>query len=277
MVREGNAYPWGIKIRLAMQILIGKNALLFCLLSLVFFMAFIEVGYSFGLRYAKRYPSRENWGGGAIEAAVLALFGLLLAFTFAAAQSRLEERRQLIAEEANAIGTAYLRLDLLPLNEQKVLKEEFRRYLDARLQAYAALPDVNKAYQELRRSEQLQKEIWSRAQSAVRLENWQPAAILLLPALNEMIDITTKRTMIAQSHTPSVVFLLLYVVGVITAVMSGFGMAKTPGRNWLHRWVFALVVSMTLYVIMDLEFPRIGLIRLDAADHALVELRQSMN
>lgn len=260
-----------------MQIFVGKNSLLFCLLSFSLFMAFIEVGYSFGLRYAKRYPSRENWGGGAIEAAVLALFGLLLAFTFAAAQGRLEERRKLIAEEANAIGTAYLRLDLLPSHERELLKGKFREYLDARLRAYAALPDLKKAYEELHNSEQLQQQIWSEAQAAARREAWQPAAILVLPALNEMIDITTRRTMIAKSHTPSIVFLLLYLVGMITAVVSGFGMAKTPGRNWLHRWVFALVVSMTLYVILDLEFPRVGLVRLDAADHTLIQLRQSMN
>lgn len=260
-----------------MHFLLGKNALWFCLLLLGCFMAFIEIGYRIGLRYAKKYPDQGHWGGGAIEAAVLALFGLLLAFTFSAGQTRLEERRQLIAEEVNAIGTAYLRLDLLPPAETKALRDKFRLYLDTRLKAYAAIPDVERVYRELHKSEDMQKEIWNQAQLAVRLEGWQPAAILLLPALNEMIDITTKRTIIAKSHTPPMVFLLLYLVGLITAVVAGFGMAKTPGRNWLHRWVFALVISMTLYVILDLEFPRVGLITLDSADQALIELRQSMN
>lgn len=260
-----------------MHVIVAENALWFCLVLLAFFMAFIEIGYRMGLRYAKKYPIRESWGGGAIETAVLALFGLLLAFTFSAGQTRLEERRQLIAEEVNAIGTAYLRLDLLSLNEKNILQDKFRQYLDTRLKAYDAIPDVEKVYRELHKSEQMQKEIWKEVQMAVRQEGWQPAAILLVPAINEMIDITTKRTMVAQSHTPSLVFLLLYLVGLITAIVAGFGMAKTPGRNWLHRWVFALVVSMTLYVILDLEYPRIGLIRLDAADQILVELRQSMN
>lgn len=260
-----------------MHLLIGENAFLFCLLLLVLFMGFIEVGYLVGLQYVKKYPERENWGGGAIETAVLALFGLLLAFTFSAGQNRLEVRRQLIAKEANAIGTAYLRLDLLPANEKNILREKFRQYLDARLQAYEAVPDLKKVYLKLRHSEQLQKEIWGQAQEAVRQDSWTPSAMLLLPALNEMIDITTERAMIAKSHTPFLVFLLLYVVGLITAVVAGFGMAKTPGRNWIHRWVFVLIVSMTIYVILDLEFPRVGLIRLDAADQTLIELRKSMD
>lgn len=260
-----------------MSLLLGKNSIVFCLALFASFMTLIEVGYQYGLRYARRHCVGENWGGGAIEAAVLALFGLLLAFTFAAGQTRLEDRRQLIAAEANAIGTAYLRLDLLPLEDKDLLKGKFREYLDARLRAYGSIPYMNKVYAELRVSERLQKEIWRHAQAAVRRDGWQPSAILLLPAINEMIDMTTKRLMIAQSHTPEMVYLLLYVVGLITAVVAGFGMAKTPGRNWLHRWVFALVVSMTLYVILDLEFPRLGFIRLDTADRILVELRQSMD
>ena len=74
----------------------------------------LEVGYRIGSYGVERHQELEHEGTGAIEAAVFALLGLLLAFTFGGAMTRLETRRELIVQEANAIGTAYLRLDVLP-------------------------------------------------------------------------------------------------------------------------------------------------------------------
>ena len=84
-------------------------------------------------------------GLGAVDGAVFALLGLMIAFTFSGAASRLEVRRQLIVQEANAIGTAYLRLDLLPPGAQPGLREDFRQYVDARLAVYSKLPDIEAA------------------------------------------------------------------------------------------------------------------------------------
>jgi hypothetical protein len=81
----------------------------------------------------------------------------------------------------------------------------------------------------------------------------------------------------ARAHTPGVIFALLFVIALLSAAVAGYGMSKSPGRNWFHRLAFVLIVSATVYVITDLEFPRRGLIRLDATDQLLVDLRQSMN
>ena len=87
----------------------------------------LEVGYRIGSYGVERHQELEHEGTGAIEAAVFALLGLLLAFTFGGAMTRLETRRELIVQEANAIGTAYLRLDVLPAAEQP----EMRRIVSA--------------------------------------------------------------------------------------------------------------------------------------------------
>ena len=158
----------------------------------------LEAGYRWGRRSIAKAPELAHEGIGAIEAAVFALLGLLLGFSFAGATSRLDTRRQLIVDEANAIGTAYLRLDLLPSSNQPEIRQLFRQYLDARLSAYDQLPDPNSTAQELVRAAQVQQEIWSRAVTVSREDPSKESARLLLPAINEMIDITTARTSALQ-------------------------------------------------------------------------------
>ena len=222
--------------------------------------------------------SRDESAGpanvGAIATAVFALLGLLIAFTFSNAMSRFEQRRTLIVEEANSIGTAYLRIDLLPQDVQPGMRNLFRRYLDSRLEAYRHIPDLDAARTELDRGNQLQQQIWSHAVDHCKGQS-TPCAMLLLPALNAMIDITTSRTMLAQFHPPSIVFILLIAFSLTAALLGGFEMAG-GGRSWIHILVFSLAMAMTIYVVLDIEYPRIGFIRIDQADQVLVDLRKSM-
>ena len=119
----------------------------------------LEAGYRWGHRAVTKEAELAHEGIGAIEGSVFALLGLLLGFSFAGATSRLDARRQLIVEEANAIGTAYLRLDLLPTTSQPEIRQIFRRYLEARLNAYAQLPDPSLVATELAHAAQIQQEI----------------------------------------------------------------------------------------------------------------------
>ena len=99
----------------------------------------LEIGFRIGLASSKRNNELAYEGTGTIDAAVFALLGLLLGFSFAGAMSRFDARRQLIVNEANTIGTAYLRVDLLPAAEQSEVRALFREYLDARLRAFEIL------------------------------------------------------------------------------------------------------------------------------------------
>ena len=136
------------------------------------------------------------------KGAIFGLMGLLIAFTFAGAASRFDSRRQLVVEETNAIGTAYLRIDVLPAGATGPPPQAFRRYVDARLEMYRKLPDIQAAKEELARAMALQGEIWTRAVTACRAEANPPATMLVLPALNRMIDITTTQTM-ASPNAPA--------------------------------------------------------------------------
>jgi hypothetical protein len=121
-------------------------------------LACLEIGYRIGHYSSGKYSKAAHEGIGVIEAAIFALLGLLLGFSFSGGTSRLEAKRQLVVQEANAIGTAYLRLDELPANEQPEMRRLFREYLDARLSVYERLPDLNAVEQELGRATKLQQD-----------------------------------------------------------------------------------------------------------------------
>jgi hypothetical protein len=235
-------------------------------------LACLEIGHRVGARRAAQDPAAA--GAGVVDGAIFALLGLLIAFTFSGAASRFDHRRALIVEEANAIGTAYLRLDLLPSAAQGELRDGFRRYLDARLAAYRAIPDLDKVNAELARAGRLQQEIWTKAVAAA---GGTPAAVLVLPALNQMIDITTTRTMAGQTHPPAIIFALLFGLALLSALLAGHAMGAGKGRNWLHTATFAVALAGAVYVILDIEYPRVGFIRVDAFDQVLIDLRKSMD
>ncbi len=240
-------------------------------------LVFLEIGRRVGSRRLANDPEGARAGTGTVEGAVFALLGLLIAFTFSGAASRFDVRRNLVVQETNAIGTAYLRLDLLPTSAQPALRDLFRRYVDSRLETYRKFPDVEAIEAELAHSTQLQGEIWNQVVVAGRQEGAPPpATMLLLPALNDMIDITTTRTMATQTHPPVVIFAMLFGLGLASALLAGYGMAGGRSRNWLHIISFAAVMALAVYVIIDIEYPRLGLIRVDAFDQALAELRASM-
>jgi hypothetical protein len=237
----------------------------------------LEVGRRIGMRRIAQDPEGARAGVGTVDGAVFALLGLLVAFTFSGAAARFDTRRQLIVEETNAIGTAYLRLDLLAPSAQPALRDGFRRYVNSRLEVYRKLPNIAAARQELQRNTQLQREIWDQAVVACHAEGSQPAAtMLLLPALNAMIDITTTRTMAAQMHPPTIIFVMLFALALAGSLLAGYGMAGGKARSWIHMVGLALAMALAVYVVLDIEFPRLGFIRVDAFDQALVELRDSM-
>jgi hypothetical protein len=207
----------------------------------------------------------------AIESAVFALFGLLLAFTFSGAMTRYDAHRQLIVKETNMIGTAYLRLDLLPEASQPALRQLFRDYTASRLRLYETVaPEVSPE------TIRLQHEIWREAVRDAAAPGASPdAARLLVPALNNMIDITSVRQNAFNMHPPAVVYALLFFLSCWCAFMAGYAMPST-GRNWIYIIAFALAVTLTIFTTLDIEYPSRGLVRLTHTDQSFLNLRDSM-
>jgi hypothetical protein len=251
-------------------------AIVFAVGLFVGILAFQHLGRNVALRRIAIDPEGARQGTGVIEGAIFGLLSLLVAFTFSGAVGRFDDRRHLVTEEAIRISTAWDRIDVLPASAQPGLRDLFRRYLDSRLETYRRATDSEAVADEYARSVQLQHEIWTHGVAAGQASTTTAAAMLFLPAVNDMNDITTVRLMATRVHPPAVIYGMLAVAALIGALLAGYHMAGSRYRSWLHMVAFAAVIAATVYVILDLEYPRLGLIRVDAADEALREVRRQM-
>ena len=238
-------------------------------------LASIEVGYRFGTRRWRRLPTLPRDVSSIVQASVFGLMGLLIAFIFYGAGARFDTRRTLVAEEANAIGTAYLRLDLLPPESQPRLREDFRAYLGARLDVNRDIPNMKAVDTDLKRSSMLQQKIWKETVEALK-ESGPSTQTLVLSALNQMIDIMTIRTIGFIAHLPILVFVLLAVTALASSFLIGYSMSTFGNRDWVPVIMFTLVVGSATYVILDYEYPRAGVVRVDAADYVLIQTLEKM-
>jgi hypothetical protein len=213
---------------------------------------------------------------GAITGAIFALLGLLMAFTFNGAYSRLDARRQLIVQEANAIGTAYLRLDLLPAEVQAPLREAFREYAAYRAAERVYVADSPEARSHYAKTAELQNEIWAGAVAASGGPEHQSARMLLMAALNQMIDIVTTRSVAIQTHPPLLIWIALSVIALACAGMAGYSASSAEHPKYYYFIAFAAIIAFTLYIILEMEYPRYGLVRLDQVNQVLIDLAESM-
>jgi hypothetical protein len=218
---------------------------------------------------------RDTHGLEAVERAVFGLMALLMAFTFSSAAIRFEARRSMLVEEANAVRTTFMRLDLLPAEAQPELRAAMRRYVDARIEVYRDLNDAAAAESDVTHVAALQRELWEQAVAACRDAGSQ-AASLVLPALNAMFTVANTRTVGLQTHQHFAVFAMLAVVMLACALLAGFSMGGSTGWSWLHVVCFAAVLTVSFYVILDLEYPRLGIIRIDWMDRFLREAVRSL-
>ncbi len=161
------------------------NATAFALFLPIGVLVCLEIGRRLGVRAS---VGGEIKGAGALEGATFALLGLLIAFTFSGAATRFEARRHLITEEVNAIGTAWLRIDVIPVEAQPAMRELFIQYMENRATVYRDNKDRQSLEKKMAVTAELQQKIWNAAIVATSREDARnQAAMLFLPALNAIL------------------------------------------------------------------------------------------
>jgi hypothetical protein len=242
----------------------------------------LNYGRQLGLRYLREQGAAGMSGLPTIEGAVFALIGLLLAFTISGALQRFDERRQLVVQEANAIATTYDRLDLFGA-EARDLQAKLKDYTGARIELYRNSSDFSLweraevwSPRQPARILALKDMLWDAAVAACPPSNYQPACSLTLPALANVFEIARLRAGAAEKHPPNIIYMMLFALGLGGSVLAGFGMAAAVARSWIHMGIFAATLAFALFVVTDMEFPRLGLIRIDSFDHFLVYAYEQM-
>jgi len=232
-------------------------------------LALLALGHRLGKRRLAGETDQERVGLVSIETAIFGVMGLIFAFTYSGAAQRFEQRRAMTIQEANAVGTVYLRIDLLAEGTRPALRDKVKRYARTLLAAYDALPDEKGFERGLAQGRALQGEIWSEVNAALR--DAPPAASqLLVPALNDMFDLNVAHEALVHVKTPHAILGALIVLALICCMLAGYGLAGSRAwSRYLHMVGFAFVLTLIIYIVVDYDYPRYGLIRIDFADSVL--------
>lgn len=252
--------------------------LYFALLLLLILLLASEIGFRVGSYRCKRgdFEHTPN-DAGALTGMVYALLGLLIAFTFANATQRFDERRDLILKEANAIGTSYLRLDLLPTAVQAELRPLYREYTRLRIAAYQTIKvDLDEAKRLHALGLEKQQLIWNIAVPAALETKGPGIQTLVIGALNEMIDVANERLAAARKKPPAIVFIMLFILSAVAAALAGYNLSSKPRLPRVQIFIFGLVLAGTMFIIIDLGHARIGLFTIQATDILLIDVLESM-
>lgn len=246
------------------------------IVALILFLAMIVMtwlGNVFAVFRMKRKPELVAEGIGSLEGALLGLVALLLAFTFSMSASRYEERRHAIITEANAIGTAILRADLYPDSIRTAFRNDFKEYVEERIRYYEVGADTTKILESLARGNSIAMKIWHRASTLGHDPKNLVSTNQMVPALNEMIDIVTTRFAISLAKVPKSILWLLFLLCFVASFVIGYG-RKGKNLDWVMVAGFSLMTSLAIYLILDLDRTRRGIITMDNANQRIVELRE---
>jgi hypothetical protein len=239
------------------------------------FVIALEVGYRLGVRRQVRADEPDKTHANALHGAVLGLLALLLGFTFAMAVSRYEERKTLMTDQANAIGTAALRGKLLPHPHADRSAVLFREYVDSRLQYNTAGRDDAMVETAEARASKLEDELWGISRTLLTEDPRSQPASLFTQALNEVIDIREKRRFALNDRVPGAVTVMLFIVSMVAMGLVAYGCGLTGRRRPLANLTFACLIALVLTIILDIDAPRVGFVTVNP--ESLLRLQQSMN
>jgi hypothetical protein len=243
--------------------LYGTNEIIIFVIFFAGMLGATEIGFRLGRESDVNTLDKTKSLVSTVEAAILGVLGLLLGFTMSMAVSRFEVRKQLVLDEANAIETSYLRTKLLPETESTEIANILHEYIDVRVQYGTTGNDPKRLESLSKETVHLQNEFWARA-VAYGQKDPNPVRVgLLLQSLNQAIDLESARRMAFQNHVPQSVIYVNAVVGILAALLVGYTFGLNGRRQIFSMCVLALAITLVLAVIIDLDRPRRGFIRVN--------------
>jgi hypothetical protein len=239
-------------------------------------IVFNWLGFQYKKRQIKRFPDLVNTGLGTVEGSLLGLMALLLSFAFGISASKYESRRQTIVQEANNIGTVILRCDLYPDSVRNLFRADLKNYLEARIAYYDDGDDAVQIQYNLSMADSLSGLCWKRAASLSHYPVYMVPTMQMVPALNAMIDIVTTREAGRRSVLPRLILNILLILTIVSSFMTGYG-SKGHDRRRVLVVAFALMTTLALYLVIDLDRPRQGYINLNTAQQQMINLRSNFS
>jgi hypothetical protein len=234
------------------------------LVFLVVLFVAVEAGFRFGLRHHHAKSAAEKTTRGDVTlGSMLALLGLMLAFTYAFTLSRADERKRSVIEEANAIGTAFLKADFLPEPGRSELRGRLLDYARTRVVTRELVKDPIARAKFIARTTEAQAQLWPATKRALDGKALGPFEASMVQAVNDVLDAHTRRVTAALDHMPEVVSILLLLIAALSLAVAANN-AGLAGR--MNRWRmggFTLILAALMLMILDFDRPQVGFIMLD--------------
>ena len=240
------------------MLLFDYPRLLFLVLCAVLLLSY-EIG--FRLR-ARNHEKIGQDGDKQIEETrnqIAVLLSLLLGFTLSMALTRFDYRKELVVDEANAIGTTYLRAMMQPAPTSTQASGLLRDYVDTRIVMFGDATTGAQREASVRHSKLIQDQLWAGAVAASK-QSPTPITSIYVQALNEMIDLDGKRVAATANRIPTDIWVLLSILSIMTTIVVGYGQRR---RSALTTFVPVLTIAIAMSLIADLDSPTHGLIRVD--------------
>jgi hypothetical protein len=258
-------------------LLFSSNLLICFLLFAMLFM--VEIGWRIGNHLSSKYGATKVDSSNTFLTAIFSLLALLIAFTFSGAFDRFDNRRELIALEVSATGTAYQYVDLLATKDQQKVRELFSDYLDSRINLY----QDNQTLSEMH----LEKKV--AAHNAIGSQLWKAVVLIventaypqkvitaqILPKVSDMFTASENQRLASKFHPPEIIWQALLILSFIGSLVAGYNMGIERKRDWLVVIVFSILMAGTIFIIFSLEYPRIGKVSLGDFEVELMILRKS--
>jgi hypothetical protein len=236
-------------------------------------MLSLKIGNIVGAYRKKKLGEEKEGPVGAVVGAMLGLLAFILAFTFGMTAERFQTRKSLLLDEVNAIGTAYLRIDILTEPERSEVRKLMREYVDIR----ANLPtDLKKLEKAIERAEELQSKIWSHVMSFATAYRDSDTTALIIDSMNKVFDLHTSRVTVGIKYRiPWVIWFVLYLISIITMVAVGYQFGLSGVDDIQINVLLTICFSLVILLIADLDSTTKGLLKV--SQKPMVELQQKLH
>ena len=238
--------------------------ILFALISL----ACYEGGFRLGRWWQNREPGEQEGPTGVLVGSILALLAFLLAVTMGMASDRFDARRAIVLDEANAIGTTYLRAGYLPEPASSQIRELLRQYVPLRIRTSSS----DDLQGDIQKSQAILNQLWTIAEGVAKTTNQGDLVSTFIESLNDTIDLHETRVTAASARVPETVVLLLIIGSALTLGMVGFSAGLTRRRSLLSAAVLIIALGAVITIVVDLDRPREGFIQV--SQQPLIDVQQ---
>jgi hypothetical protein len=251
-----------------------QNEALVGLVLFVLLLVATEIGFRRGRAVGPILLEASKSQLSTLQGALMGLLALLLGFSFALSESRFETRRHLVLAESNAIGTAYLRSQMLAEPYRTEVAKLLREYVDARLEFFQAGIDEARVKGAIAETESVQRQLWLQALTVAEKDPRPVPTGLFIAPLNDVIDLHAERDAARQNRVPEIVLWLLLIGAIGSMGLAGYGGGVGNRRNLAHTITVSLIIGLVILVTVDLDRPTGGLIKI--SQQSMIALRQSL-